>query len=100
MFSAILFALNIINIGFLAKGDGKPSTMKWALYLTNCIKTVASTILLIEIIFLAVVGEFKQTNNKNSMDYWMYSKYPKFYSKLEYIGFRMQREAHFSEKEW
>ena len=90
MFSTILFALNIINIGVMAINDNKPKTMEWASFLTKWIKRVASTILLVEIVFLAVVGEFDKSTNPDSMDAWMIKHYPSFHSKLEYMGFRMQ----------
>ena len=116
LFSTILFALNIINIGVMAINYNKPSTMKWARTLTSCIKIMASSILMTEILFLAVIGEYSmscknQPNGEhipgprcdiNSMDYWVFQKYPAFYSKLEFLGFRMQQDPakNLSVEEW
>ena len=100
----------------MAINDNKPSTMKWARSLTKCIKIVSSMFLLTEIVFLAVIGEFSMscrnqpngehvpgpTCDVNSMDYWVFQKYPAFYSKMEFLGFRMQQDPskNISVDEW
>jgi len=66
LFSTILFALNIVNIAYLAKGDVKEATIKHSKNISNWIKRIASVILILEILFLAIIGEFEKTDPRSN----------------------------------
>ena len=79
----LLYVQNIILIGSVCSQDKSISNIKWQLKITWCMKTFASVAILLDTIFMAMVG-IHSDNDKSSFA----KEYPWFYKNLSFLGLK------------
>ena len=83
------FVLSIVNFAFIAKGDGKHSTIMHSRNIANVIKVYSAFLLLFDICFIMFVGEEEKPNQPESLDQIFKQTLPKLYENLDIIGLRI-----------
>jgi hypothetical protein len=62
------FVLNVVNFGFMVKGDNKPSTNMHSVQIAKTIKMYSAFILIVDIMFICFIGEREKPNQTQSID--------------------------------
>lgn len=88
--NSLLFGINIALIGFLIKGDGKPSTYKHLKNISIAIKYYSLLVLLMDISLIMIAeGNEKSHPRKGSLEADLYERFPFIYNNLDVVGFKV-----------
>jgi hypothetical protein len=88
--NSILFALNIALIGFLIKGDSKPSTFKHLKNISQIIKVYSLMVLVLDVIYIGLsLGNEDADAKEGSYEYYLQTKIPFIFNNLDIIGFKL-----------
>lgn len=89
LISTIFFVLNILNLGFIAKGDDKASTLRHSFRVTRIIKWYSCFVLFADVLFICFIGEVEKQDQPQSWDQQFKARFPDLYTHLDFIGLRM-----------
>lgn len=87
----VFWTFNILNFALMIRGSKQIKYLQQSLFVTQCNKLYALTILIADIIFIVFLGELqKPVNYVNTLDIKLKTAYPDLYKNLDLIGFRSQ----------
>lgn len=84
----VFFALTNINLFLLIRGSRTESSLNQSVCVTNIIKVYSLVVMVLDLTFICLVGEFEKPSQHNSLDQRFKRAYPGLYSQLDIIGFR------------
>jgi hypothetical protein len=85
----IFFFLNVNLMALVARGGKDIKIMKHTLNFSLVIKYYSVLVILVDILFIFLIGEESLKNNPNSFDEKLHKACPLFYKYLDYIGLRI-----------
>ena len=87
----IFFLLSIYGLMQIIRANRSEKEIKRSINISKFIKLYSCFVLVLNILFLAIFGEFRKDNDKaydKSFDYKLSKAYPIFYKLIPYIGLR------------
>jgi hypothetical protein len=84
----LFFIVNIMNLVILISGASTQASLKRQERIATFIKLFAIIIIVIDILFIFLIGEFEKKNKPDSLDQKFKKALPLFYNHLDIIGFR------------
>ena len=100
----IFFLLSICALGQLIRANRSKKEIQKSVNISMFIKFYSCFVLILNILFLAIFGEFRKDNDEayaQSFDYKLSKAFPLFYKLIPYIGLRSikYKDIHFSMSE-